>query len=72
MTAFHSFSKTNVETSFETTEFCYKNGIKDYVEELASDTAFTTPQYWECERIGRDREDLSDYKLKIKTHCAFH
>lgn len=63
--------KNQVGSRFETTEFCYKNGIKDYVEELASDTAFTTPQYWECERIGRDREDLSDYKLKIKAALYF-
>jgi len=45
--------KNQVGSRFETTEFCYKNGIKDYVEELAADTAFTTPQYWECERIGK-------------------
>lgn len=63
--------KNQVGSRFETTEFCYKNGIKDYVEELASDTAFTTPQYWECERIGRDREDLSDYKLIIKAALCF-
>ena len=63
--------KNQVGSRFETTEFCYKNGIKDYVEELAADTAFTTPQYWECERIGRDREDLSDYNLKIKAALCF-
>lgn len=63
--------KNQVGSRFETTEFCYKNGIKDYVEELAADTAFTTPQYWECERIGRDREDLSDYKLIIKAALCF-
>ena len=56
---------------FETTTFCYKNGIKDYVAELAGDTAFTTPQYWECERVGRDRADLNDYKLKIKAAVCF-
>ena len=56
---------------FETTEFCYQNGIQDYVAELAGDTAFTTPQYWECERVGRDRADLKDYKLKIKAAVCF-
>lgn len=56
---------------FETFEYSYKNGIKDYVEELAGDTAFTTPQYWECERVGRDRSDLKDYKLKIKASLCF-
>lgn len=56
---------------FDTTEFCYQNGIQDYVAELAGDTAFTTPQYWECEREGRDRADLNDYKLKIKAAVCF-
>lgn len=56
---------------FDTTEFCYQNGIQDYVAELVGDTAFTTPQYWECERVGRDRADLNDYKLKIKAAVCF-
>ena len=56
---------------FDTTEFCYQNGIQDYVAELAGDTAFTTPQYWECERVGRDRADLNDYTLKIKAAVCF-
>ncbi len=56
---------------FDTTTFCYKDGIKDYVAELAGDTAFTTPQYWECDRVGRDRADLNDYKLKIKAAVCF-
>ena len=56
---------------FNTTEFCYQNGIQDYVAELAGDTAFTTPQCWECERVGRDRADLNDYKLKIKAAVCF-
>lgn len=56
---------------FDTTEFCYQNGIQDYVAELAGNTAFTTPQFWECERVGRDRADLNDYKLKIKAAVCF-
>lgn len=56
---------------FETYEYCYNNGIVDYVKELAGDTAFTTPQYWECERRGKDREDLPEYKLKIKAALCF-
>ncbi len=63
--------KNQVGSRFETTEYCYKDGIRDYVKELAGDTAFTTPQYWECDRTGRDREDLSDYKLKIKAVLCF-
>ncbi len=63
--------KNQVGSKFETTEYCYNNGIKDYVDELAGKDAFTTPQYWECERIGRDRQDLNDYKLKIKAAVCF-
>lgn len=58
-------------SKFETYEYCYNNGIVDYVKELAGDSAFTTPQYWECERKGRDREDLPEYKLKIKAALCF-
>lgn len=56
---------------FETFEYCYNDGIMDYVKEIAGDTAFTTPQYWECERKGKDREDLPEYKLKIKSAICF-
>lgn len=58
-------------SKFETFEFCYNDGIMDYVKELAGDNAFTTPQYWECERNGKDREDLPEYKLKIKAAICF-
>lgn len=63
--------KNQVGSKFETTEYCYNNGIKDYVDELAGTDAFTAPQYWECERVGRDRQDLNDYKLKIKAAVCF-
>lgn len=58
-------------SKFETFEYCYNDGIMDYVKELAGDKAFTTPQYWECDRKGRDREDLPEYKLKIKAAICF-
>lgn len=58
-------------SKFDTIEFCYNDGISDYVKELAGDKAFTSPQYWECERRGKDREDLPEYKLKIKAALCF-
>lgn len=61
----------NSASKFETFEYCYNDGIMDYVKEIAGDTAFTTPQYWECERKGKDREDLPEYKLKIKSAICF-
>ena len=65
------FKNQLTASQFDTKEFCYENGIQDYVKELAGDDAFTTPQYWECEREGKDREDLDTYKLKIKAALAF-
>lgn len=65
------FKNQLTASQFETEEYCYDNGIKDYVAELSGDKGFTTPQYWECERVGRDRDDLDDYKLKIKAALAF-
>ena len=58
-------------SKFETYEYCYNDGIMDYVKELTDGKAFTTPQYWECERRGKDREDLPEYKLKIKAAMCF-
>ncbi len=58
-------------STFDTKEYCYENGIQDYVKDIAGDKAFTTPQYWECERVGKDREDLNEYKLKIKAALCF-
>ena len=31
----------------------------------------TLPVVWQCERMGRDRDDKSDYKLKIQTAMLF-
>ncbi len=59
------------ESRFETTEFIYENGIKDYVEEFYGDEAFTTVQFWQTEKKGRDREDKPEYKVKINVALAF-
>ena len=56
---------------FETEEFRYENGIKDYVEELTGSEALTSVQLWRTERQGRDREDKPDYKVKINAAVAF-
>jgi DNA gyrase subunit B len=57
---------------FETYEFCYKNGISDYIKELAGEDYITPVQYWQAERRGRDREDKPDYKVKIACALCFH
>ncbi len=56
---------------FETKEFCYKNGIQDYLNEYIEEDALTSPQFWSCERKGRDREDKPEYKVKINVALAF-
>ncbi|MEG0833492.1 MAG: ATP-binding protein, partial [Oscillospiraceae bacterium] len=61
----------NQNGDFETSEFTYANGIEDYVAEIIGDDAFTAPQLWTGERVGRDREDMPDYKVKINVAFAF-
>jgi DNA gyrase subunit B len=56
----------------ESYEFCYKNGIADYVRELAGEDPITPVQFWQAERKGRDREDKPDYKVKIGAALCFH
>ena len=50
---------------FETTEFCYENGILDHVRELVGEDALTSVQFWQSEKRVRDREDLPLYNVKI-------
>lgn len=58
-------------SKFETFEAQYNDGIVDYVKKEAGNDAFTSIQYWKCERKGRDREDLNDYKVKITAAMCF-
>lgn len=56
---------------FENYEFQYKNGISDYAAELVADKTLTPLQFWQTERVGRDREDRPDYKVKINAAVTF-
>ena len=56
---------------FETRDFCYPNGIMDYVTELAGEGPLTAPHFVSCERKGRDREDKPEYKVKISAAFCF-
>ena len=49
---------------FTEREYLYKNGIADYIAELAGETAKTEPVLWHMEATGRDRDDKEDYRLK--------
>ncbi|MBR4868410.1 MAG: DNA topoisomerase [Clostridia bacterium] len=57
--------------SFETYEFCYENGVTDYVNEIAGEQAMTGVQTWETEREGKDREDKPTYRVKMKSALCF-
>ena len=59
------------KNSFETYEYRYENGITDYVKEIAQDNALTSVQTWQAERIGRDRDDQEDYRVKINASLCF-
>ena len=61
--------RNQVGKKFEEEEFCYAGGIRQYIEELVGDNAFTMPVFWETERRGRDAENRPEMKLKIT--CSF-
>ena len=66
--------RNQVGKDFETEEYRYENGIEDYVGEICEiekRDAITMPQFWEAERVGRDRADMEDYKVKITAALCF-
>ena len=56
---------------FEKTEYFYENGIVDYISEVTAGQNMTEPVVWRLETMGRDREDLKDYKLKAEITFCF-
>lgn len=56
---------------FEEYQFIYENGIVDYMSEAVGQEAFTQPQFWNTERVGRDREDKDEYKVLINASVCF-
>ena len=63
--------RNQVGSRFETEEYCYNDGIRQYIEELVGDNAFTMPVFWETERRGRDAENRPEMKLKITASFCF-
>ncbi len=63
--------KNEAEKGFETKEYCYKEGITDYVRELLGEDSLSQPVFWQDERVGRDREDRPEYKVKLSCCVAF-
>ncbi len=57
--------------TFEETEFIYENGITDYVNEISNGQNFSSIQFWQTEKMGRDRADKSEYKVKMSFALTF-
>ncbi len=63
--------RDQVGNKFETYEYCYAEGIKDYVTEKVEDKGLTSVQFWHTERKGKDRDDKPEYKVKINVALSF-
>ncbi len=61
----------NDDGTFTEEEFIYSNGIVDYVNEISNGQNITSIQNWSCEKVGRDRADRNDYKVKISVALTF-
>ncbi len=56
---------------FETTQYLYENGIKDYVAEIAGEGALTAPVFIQTERRGKDPAGKKEYKVKLSAAFCF-
>ncbi len=63
--------KNEAESGIETKEYCYKEGILDYTRELLGEDGLSAPVFWQDERVGRDRADRPEYKVKLSCCVAF-
>ncbi|MBO5407956.1 MAG: DNA topoisomerase [Clostridia bacterium] len=57
---------------FQEYVFLYKNGITDYVNELTTEKALTQVRTVSSERMGRDRSDKPEYKVKMNFAFCFN
>jgi DNA gyrase subunit B len=60
------------EATGETYEYCYQNGIVDYVKEISGDKGFTEVQFYTAQTRGRDREDKPEYRVKMQIAFCFN
>jgi len=60
------------EESGTVSEYCYENGIIDYIKEMNADRGFTGIQYFETSARGRDREDKPEYRVKMQIAFCFN
>ena len=57
---------------FQEYTFLYKDGITDYVNELTTEKALTQVRTVSAERLGRDRSDKPEYKVKMNFAFCFN
>jgi len=59
------------KNQFDEQEICYENGITDYAQELAGLDAISSIRFARTEKMGRDREDKPEYKVKAEVAFCF-
>lgn len=64
--------KLHDEFSGESFEYCYENGIVDYIKEVNDEKNFTDVMFYTDEGRGRDREDKPEYKVKVDMAFSFN
>ena len=65
------FKEQQADGKFNEQTFYYENGISDYVAELVGENALSSVQTFNGERVGRDRADKEDYKVKLSIAFTF-
>ncbi|MCD8089347.1 MAG: toprim domain-containing protein [Clostridiales bacterium] len=65
-----TFVLTDEETG-DVFEFCYPEGIKDYIKEITEEKTISDVVFLQTETKGRDREDKPEYKLKYQVAFCF-
>ncbi len=60
------------EETQESFDYCYENGIVDYITEVSQEKSFTGIQFYETSTRGRDREDKPEYKVKMQVAFCFN
>ncbi|MDD2268750.1 MAG: toprim domain-containing protein [Eubacteriales bacterium] len=61
----------NPDGSFSESDYLYPEGIVDYINERVGETAMMPVADYSTERVGRDRDDKEDYKLKSSFAFTF-
>ena len=61
----------NTDGSFFESDYLYPDGIVGYINERVGETALMPVVEYSTERVGRDRDDKEEYKVKINFAFTF-